>query len=155
MPSAAAPAASRRDERASGCAGSGYGALRQRSPDPSGPDPAMRALRSGVTEVANAVTGEGLEMIAPDAGHRELVRRLGLCSYVSAPLLARGRPLGVVSLVGTEPGRWYGTAEVALAEELARLAAQAVESAALYREAHGRDPLCLDPRGARARTRRV
>ena len=50
------------------------------------------------------------------------------------PLIARARTLGVLSLIGTRPDRRYTSADLALAEELARRAALAVDNARLYHE---------------------
>jgi signal transduction histidine kinase len=51
------------------------------------------------------------------------------------PLLARDRMLGTIAFVRAEAGRPYGPEDLALAEDLARRAAQAVDNARLYREA--------------------
>jgi PAS domain S-box-containing protein len=53
---------------------------------------------------------------------------------ISVPLTARGRAVGVMTLVATAPGRTYGTLELALAEHLARIAGLAVDSGRLYRQ---------------------
>jgi serine phosphatase RsbU (regulator of sigma subunit) len=74
-----------------------------------------------------------VEETARDAEHREILRRLGLKSYMIVPLVARGRTLGAISLVSAESGQRYGPAELELAEELARRAALAVDNARLYR----------------------
>jgi serine phosphatase RsbU (regulator of sigma subunit) len=58
---------------------------------------------------------------------------LGLKSYIIVPLVARGRTLGTITLVSAESGRRYGSAELELAEELARRAALAVDNARLYK----------------------
>jgi signal transduction histidine kinase len=49
--------------------------------------------------------------------------------------VARGRTLGAISLVSGPSGRRYGPDDLALAEDLARRAALAVDSARLYRQA--------------------
>lgn len=53
---------------------------------------------------------------------------------ICVPLTARGRAVGVMTLVATAPGRKYGTLELALAEHLARIAGLAVDSGRLYRQ---------------------
>jgi signal transduction histidine kinase len=63
------------------------------------------------------------------------IRDLGLVSYMVVPLLARGRAFGAITLAAAESGRHYGPADLALAEDLARRAAVAVDNARLYREA--------------------
>ena len=109
--------------------------LRHYPPDPQGPHPAMRALRSGRAEVTDQVDDATLAANARNAAHLEVVRRLGFTSYLCIPLTARGRALGVLTLIGTDGHRRYDAADLALAEELARRAALAVDNARLYRAA--------------------
>ena len=54
---------------------------------------------------------------------------------VAVPLVARGRALGAITLGIAVTSRRYGAAEVALAQELARRAAIAVDNARLYQAA--------------------
>jgi signal transduction histidine kinase len=55
-------------------------------------------------------------------------------SVIRVPLLARGRTLGVISLIGTDAIRRYTATDLALAEELGRRCAVAVDNARLYAE---------------------
>ena len=64
----------------------------------------------------------------------EVHRALETRSVMIVPLVARGRTLGVISLGRTWTGGPYGDADLALAEELARRAALAVDNARLYSE---------------------
>jgi PAS domain S-box-containing protein len=109
--------------------------LRRYPPDPQGPHPAMRALRSGKAEVFHHVDEIMLMATVHNAAHLEIVRRLGITSYLCVPLMARGRALGVLTLVGTDGHRRYDASDLALAEELARRAALAVDNSRLYRAA--------------------
>ena len=63
------------------------------------------------------------------------LRGLGLRSYMTVPLVARGASLGAITFVAAESARKYGEADLALALELARHAAIAVDNALLYRDA--------------------
>jgi PAS domain S-box-containing protein len=56
-------------------------------------------------------------------------------SAMVTPLLGRGAVLGTVTLVSAEPHRAYTEEDLALAEELGRRAAIALDNARLYREA--------------------
>src|SRR5262249_61569529 len=96
---------------------------------------AMRALRSGTAEVYHHVDDVTLFESARNAAHLEVIRRLGITSCLCVPLLARSRALGVLTLVGTDGQRRYDSADLALAEELARRAALAVDNSRLYRAA--------------------
>jgi signal transduction histidine kinase/ActR/RegA family two-component response regulator/putative methionine-R-sulfoxide reductase with GAF domain len=99
-----------------------------------GPEPEMRVLRTGKPEVDNEAADSLLESVILDPEYLAILRKLDFKSYMIVPLVARGRPLGVLSFVGTKPDRWYGQADLALAEELARCAALAVDNARLYHE---------------------
>jgi signal transduction histidine kinase len=63
------------------------------------------------------------------------VRALGPRSYICVPLIARGRTLGALAFITTESDRRYTADEVALAEEVARRAAIALDNTRLYQEA--------------------
>jgi two-component system phosphate regulon sensor histidine kinase PhoR len=56
----------------------------------------------------------------------------------AVPLHARGRTLGVLTLVRAAPGIEYGADDVALAQDVARRAALAVDNTRLYREVEER-----------------
>lgn len=72
---------------------------------------------------------------APGAEHPALFRELGARSYMCLPLRARGRTIGVLSLLSTRPEKRYGRADLEFAEEFARRAALAIENASLYLQA--------------------
>ena len=76
-----------------------------------------------------------LDSIGHDAAHRPRLERLELRSFLVVPLVARGRTLGAMSLALAESGRRFGPADREVAEELARRAALAIDTARLYRAA--------------------
>ena len=102
-------------------------------PDPEAPHGVSQVLRTGRSKLVPEIPETLIEEAVHDAEHREILRRLGLKSYMIVPLIARGRTLGAITLVSAESGRRYGRAELELAEELARRAALAVDNARLYR----------------------
>ncbi len=75
-----------------------------------------------------------------DDAERALLGRIGMRSGVFVPLVVRGRKLGMLKLGSLRPGA-FGPPDVALAEEVGRRAALAVDNAHLYeseRQARGR-----------------
>ncbi|HET7272894.1 MAG TPA: PAS domain S-box protein [Rubrobacter sp.] len=104
-------------------------------PDPDAPYGVNHVIRTGEPELVPEIPESSLDDIARDDEQRELLRALGLKSYMVVPLLARGRMLGAISLVAAESGRRYGEEDLELAEDLARRAALAVDNARLYEEA--------------------
>ncbi|MBI4497998.1 MAG: PAS domain S-box protein [Chloroflexi bacterium] len=110
--------------------------IQERYPyDPSASAGVAQVLRTGQSEIYPDIPGALLEAAARDPEHLALLRTVGLRSAILAPLRARGRTLGTISLVTAESGRRYGPADLALAEDLAYRAALAVDNARLYREA--------------------
>src|SRR5918992_2508518 len=104
-------------------------------PDLNAPRGVGQVLRTGKPELGPEISESLLEEAARDAEHREILGELGLKSYMVVPLVARGRTLGAISLISAESGRRYRDTDLALAQELARRAALAVDNARLYEEA--------------------
>ncbi|HEU0301996.1 MAG TPA: GAF domain-containing sensor histidine kinase, partial [Longimicrobium sp.] len=96
--------------------------------------PVMRVLRTGVPELMAVVDEATLEDMTIGPEHREAIRALGVTSAIVVPIRAKGRILGAVSLARTG-GEGYDARDLAVAEELARRAALAVENARLYEQA--------------------
>jgi PAS domain S-box-containing protein len=63
------------------------------------------------------------------------LRQAGFTAVMLVPLVAAGRPLGVISFVATRQVPEYGSKRLNLAQELAHRCALAIENARLYREA--------------------
>jgi signal transduction histidine kinase len=74
------------------------------------------------------------ELCTSDA-HCRLLQEIGVTSCLSVPLAVRGQVLGAITLGLNTPGRSYGPADLAQAQELARRAATAIENARLYQQA--------------------
>jgi PAS domain S-box-containing protein len=86
---------------------------------------------SDLTEVEDAL----LRQRAEDAEHLKLYRALAPGSVLRVRLHARGRTLGVLTLVISESGRRFEVEDVKFVEELAARSALAVDNAYLHREA--------------------
>jgi PAS domain S-box-containing protein len=104
-------------------------------PDPESPGGVHHVLRTGEPEMMSEIPEKLVDQAARDEKHGEMLRKLGLRSYMVVPLVTRGRTLGAISFVSAESGRQYGEADLELAEELARRTALAVDNARLYEEA--------------------
>ena len=99
----------------------------------TGQHPSAVAIRTGKAQLRARITEKDLQEIAQDDEHLRLLRRLGMHSAMAAPLIVRGKTLGALLLVSQDPARRYGERDLALAEELARRAALAVDNAELFR----------------------
>jgi PAS domain S-box-containing protein len=111
---------------------------RRYPPRPGDPGGAARAVTTGESQLVREITDEYLEQRVGDAGPIRLVRELGLRSFINVPLRARGRPVGALTFVNGESRRRFGDDDLALAEELARRAATAVDNARLFHESEER-----------------
>jgi len=107
-------------------------------PDPEDETGVPQVVRSGRPELVPDVTDEMMVAAARDELHLDLIRELGIRSWMCVPLTARGRTLGAISFVAAESGRRYEKSDLRLAEDLARRAATAVDNAQLYRQAEER-----------------
>ncbi|HEV7193508.1 MAG TPA: GAF domain-containing SpoIIE family protein phosphatase [Jatrophihabitantaceae bacterium] len=93
-----------------------------------------QVVRTGVSELYPQITDEMLVEGARDEEHLQLARDLGLRSAMVVPLAARGRVLGAISILSAESERGYGPEDLAIAEDLARRAAIAIDNAELFSE---------------------
>jgi signal transduction histidine kinase len=98
---------------------------------PIGP---WHVLRTGHTEYQVEALASFVEAAASEPERLRLLRGLGLNSYICVPLTARDRVLGTITLF-TEAGRTLAPDDVAMAEDLARRAAMAIDNARLYEQA--------------------
>ncbi|TMQ03032.1 MAG: GAF domain-containing protein [Deltaproteobacteria bacterium] len=104
------------------------------SPRPDRSPGIVGAVRSGEVVHCADVKDE-IDRIALDADHAALLRTLGLTSYISTPLLVRGRILGAITFATSKPERRLQRPQVEIARELARRIAICIDNARLYREA--------------------
>jgi signal transduction histidine kinase len=108
-------------------------ALHQRYPPRAGDlIGAPKVIRTGRPEMVFDVPDSALVSAAHDDAHLELLRRLGIRSYVIVPMVARGNVLGAMTFVTAEHERRFGDLDVVMAEDLARRAAMAVDNARLH-----------------------
>ncbi|WP_433926628.1 AAA family ATPase [Sorangium cellulosum] len=112
------------------------GALQEpRPPDWTSPELSTGVLTSGVPVVLPELTEAVVQPRGRDDEHARLPREIGAHSAMAVPLIARGRTLGTITMGAAGPTRSYGPSDLAVAEELARRAAMAVDNARLYRDA--------------------
>ncbi|MDQ3137501.1 MAG: response regulator [Gemmatimonadota bacterium] len=97
-------------------------------------DPVPQAIRTAKPQLIPDIPDELLRRFARSEEHLAGLRAFGLRSLLIVPLIARDRTLGAITFVLAESGRRFGTADLLLAEDLARRAAVAVDNARLHRE---------------------
>ena len=92
-----------------------------------------RVARTGQPLLYRKISDELLEGTARSPEQLEVLRKLGMASALVVPLVARGRVLGALMLVSSDPGRLYDDEDLTFADHLGRRAAAAVDNALLYR----------------------
>jgi signal transduction histidine kinase len=108
---------------------------RRYPPDPSSARGPHSVLRTGRPEMIPDITPEMLGRGAINPEYLSFIKELGLRSVLIVPLVAGGRPIGVLNLVWAESDRRYGPEDLEMMRELGRRAGLAVENARLYNEA--------------------
>jgi PAS domain S-box-containing protein len=108
---------------------------RRYPPDPEAKQGVFHVIHTAEPEFYPEITDEMLVATARDSEQLQLMRDIGFTSAMIAPLVARGRVLGAIQFVTTESRNRYTDADFALAQNLARRAAVAVDNARLYRQA--------------------
>jgi PAS domain S-box-containing protein len=107
--------------------------LRERYPPrPDAPIGAYAVARTGQAMIVEVVNDEMLEETITDPGHRDLIRRLGLRSWMCAPMVGGGRVSGTIAFASAESGRRFGTRQLAFAVDLAARAGAALENSRAF-----------------------
>ncbi|MBC7930285.1 MAG: PAS domain S-box protein, partial [Rubrivivax sp.] len=86
------------------------GELRRFPPDLSKPEGVPKVLRTGKTETVARLTEERFASLTQGEVHRRLLEQLGLKSFMTVPLVARGRTTGALTLAATAKERAYAPA---------------------------------------------
>jgi len=106
--------------------------LRERyPPDPKAPTGTVNVIRTGRSEVIETITDELIDaVLRPEQEElRGILRELALVSAMTVPLIAHERVFGAITFVSAESGHHYGAEDVRFAEDLARRAANAIDTA--------------------------
>jgi PAS domain S-box-containing protein len=115
-----------------------------------GPHPIARVMRTGRTEIIHDISEAFLREISETDEYHDALQRWPARSIVIAPIKARGRLHGTISLASFSPERPYGLEQISVIEEVAARAANAVDNARLFGErsrmARGLEQSLLPPR---------
>ena len=106
--------------------------MQEYPPDRDAPGGMYSVLRTGVPVLVSGITDAMLAQGARDARHLELLKALGLRSYICVPLMASGSIIGLLTFATAESGRSYSSDDLSLAMDLAHRASIAVENTRLY-----------------------
>jgi signal transduction histidine kinase/DNA-binding NarL/FixJ family response regulator len=95
----------------------------------------LRAMTEGQFVLVSDLTPEMLQAPEMEPEEQAALEALAPRSLVSAPVVISGQVVGALSLAASDSGRSFDSDDLALAEELARRAALAMENAQLFRGA--------------------
>jgi signal transduction histidine kinase/PAS domain-containing protein len=109
--------------------------LREIAIAPDAQHPALDVLESQTPVLVTHASDADITAMCSDEREVELVRRLGVASYLIVPLVARGRALGALKLVSAAHHRRFTSDDLAVATDLALRAALALDNARLYQHA--------------------
>ncbi len=101
-------------------------------PRVGGSPPGAEVIRTGRTLWSASASDEWLDSTVREGPHRDLVRLLGLRSYVSAPLQGEQGPVGSITLVSTR--RPFDEADVRFVEHLADQVAAIIDHARRFED---------------------
>jgi PAS domain S-box-containing protein len=96
---------------------------------------AWNVLRTRRAQLVAEIDDAMLSGLARDAVRADALRELGFRSWIGAPIVARGRALGVIHMMLSESRRRYTAADLDVAVELGQRAGIAIDNARLFREA--------------------
>jgi PAS domain S-box-containing protein len=116
--------------------------MRERHPiDLEGPHPVAQVIAGGEPMLLAEMSEGQLKAFATAAEHERFVLASGYRSAVVAPLVARARTLGAISIVRVRDHEPYDREDLEIASELARRAALAIDNARLFGELQRLDGL--------------
>lgn len=100
--------------------------------DPNGEHPVARVIRGGEAMLLEQMSGALLDSFAQGSRHARFMISHGYRSAIVAPLQARGRTLGALSVLRLGESPPYTAGDVGLVRELARRSALAIDNARLF-----------------------
>lgn len=106
--------------------------------DPRAPSGSSYVLRTGESNMRNAITDDMLVQAAINDEHLAMMRDLNFYSLLIVPIKARKKILGTITLVWAESRNHYSVADLAFAETLAAIAGTAIDNSRLFTAAKAR-----------------
>lgn len=92
-------------------------------------------IRTGETRFMPEATEEFLTAQGRNPAHLAAIRNLDVLSVIIVPMTARGHIIGAVTVIKLRPGRPFDEGTLALARDITRRAAVAIDNAQLYQTA--------------------
>ncbi|MEH2314140.1 MAG: PAS domain S-box protein [Nostoc sp.] len=109
--------------------------IQRRYPSQTRAKQLVQQLGLGISVFYPELSESHLVQMAQDDQHLQLLRSLGIHSLMVIPVRSRGQLFGAISFFTAESGRHYKQTDLAIADDIARRAATAIDNARLYQEA--------------------
>ena len=110
--------------------------LEERFPTPMDAEAGnVMAIRSGQPHLFPVIDDSILRAASASDEHLDLWYRIEMRSVMCVPLIARGRTIGAISIVSHTEGLHFDEQDLALAQEVARRAALAIDTAQAHEQA--------------------
>lgn len=93
---------------------------------------AYAVARTGQAMIIETVDDDLIEDTVTDEAHKDLIRRLGLRSWMCAPMIGGGRVSGTIAFAAAESGRRFTGRQLAFAVDLAARAGAALENSRAF-----------------------
>ena len=107
--------------------------LRERyPPDPDAPVGSYAVARTGQAMIIASIDEDALAGTVQNEEQMALLRKLGLRSWMCAPMIGAGRVSGTIAFAAAESGRTFGARHLAFAVDLAARAGAALENARAF-----------------------
>ena len=97
--------------------------------------PIADVVRSRQSRLFTETGSDLIELLAPSRAEREVLSAMDVRSAMLVPLVARDRAIGAISFFCTDGSRRFSAEDLALAEDVARRGALAMDNARLYQVA--------------------
>ena len=95
----------------------------------------LRVMRTGQSQLVPEILDSMLREMAQDEDHLATLRAAQITASITVPLKTGDQTFGALSFVSAGSGAKYGPGDLALAEELGRRVATAIDNARLYSQA--------------------
>ncbi|HYD35220.1 MAG TPA: PAS domain S-box protein [Vitreimonas sp.] len=101
-------------------------------PDPESSSSIITVIKTGKPDLISTVTPEMIKLAARSKEHYNIIKKLGMRSYLCVPMKAENKVYGAITLVAAESGYKFSHFDLSIAEELAGRAALAIVNARLF-----------------------
>lgn len=93
-----------------------------------------KILLTGQSELIPIINEKTLAGIKNNPKMVQLIKKIGLKSYMGIPLVAQGKTIGAITFSSVRPGRIYTQEDLKFVQEVGRRIALALDNARLYKE---------------------